>query len=43
MQTREELRQKGHNGSRETTCRERGKIPFSEGGGGNKHRFQTEI
>jgi hypothetical protein len=25
MQNREELRQKGHDGSRKTTCRERGK------------------
>jgi hypothetical protein len=35
MQNREELRQKGHDGSRKTTCRKRGKkLLFSEGGGG---------
>ncbi len=36
MQNREELRQKGHDGSRKTTCRERGeKYHFQKGGGGN--------
>jgi hypothetical protein len=34
MQNREELRQKGYNGNRETTRHERGKILFSEKGGG---------
>ncbi len=35
MQNREELRQKGHDGSRKMTCRERGKnIIFRRGGGG---------
>jgi hypothetical protein len=34
MQNREELRQKGHDGSRKTTCRERGKkYNFQKGGG----------
>jgi hypothetical protein len=33
MQNREELRQKGHNGSRKTMCRERGEnIIFRRGG-----------
>jgi hypothetical protein len=36
MQDIEELRQKGQNGSRKTTCRERGKnIIFRRGGGIN--------
>ncbi len=36
MQNREEFRQKGHDGSRKTTCRERGKnIIFRRGGGIN--------
>jgi hypothetical protein len=36
MQNREELRQKGHDRSRKTTCRERGKnIIFRRGGGIN--------
>jgi hypothetical protein len=36
MQNREELRQKGHDGSRKTTCPERGKnIIFRRGGGIN--------
>jgi hypothetical protein len=35
MQNREELRQKGHDGSRKTKCRERGKkYHFQKGGGG---------
>ncbi len=34
MQNREELRKKGHDGSRKTTSREGEKISFSEGGGG---------
>ncbi len=35
MQNREELQQKGHDGSRKTTCRERGKkYHFQRGGGG---------
>jgi hypothetical protein len=35
MQNREELRQKGHDGSRKMTCHEVGKIfSLSEGGGG---------
>jgi hypothetical protein len=42
MQNMEELRQKGHDGIKKTTCRKRGKISFSEGGG-DKYRFQTEI
>jgi hypothetical protein len=29
-----ELRQKGHDGSVKTVCREKGKISFLEGGGG---------
>jgi hypothetical protein len=34
MQNREELRQKGHDGSRKTTCRERGeKYHFQKGVG----------
>jgi hypothetical protein len=34
MKNMEELRKKGHDGSRKTKCRERGrKILFSEGGG----------
>jgi hypothetical protein len=34
MQNRKELRQKGHDGSRQTTCREKGKkYHFLEGGG----------
>jgi hypothetical protein len=46
MQNREELRQNGPDGSRETTCRERGeKISFSEEGGGEQipYRLRTEI
>jgi hypothetical protein len=36
MQNREELRKKGHNGSRKTTCRKRGKkYHFQKGGGIN--------
>ena len=36
MQNREQLRQKGHNSSRKTTCRERGKkYHFQKGGGIN--------
>jgi hypothetical protein len=36
MQNREELMQKGDNGSRKTTCRERGKnVIFRRGGGIN--------
>jgi hypothetical protein len=36
MQNREELRKKGHDGSRKTTCRERGKkYHFQKGGGIN--------
>jgi hypothetical protein len=36
MQNREELRQKGHDGSQKTTCRERGKkYHFQKGGGIN--------
>jgi hypothetical protein len=42
MQNREELRQKGPEGSRETTVARGEKISFSEGGG-NKYRFWTEI
>jgi hypothetical protein len=35
MQNREELTQKGHDGSLETTCHERGKkYNFQKGGGG---------
>ncbi len=36
MQNREDLRQKGHDGSRKTTCRERGKKYHFQKGGGNK-------
>jgi hypothetical protein len=44
MQNREELRQKGHDGSRKTMYRERWKkYHFQNGGGGDKYRFQTEI
>jgi hypothetical protein len=43
MQNREELRQKGHDGSRKTTCSERGKKYNFQKGGGNKYRFRTEI
>jgi hypothetical protein len=43
MQNREELRQKGHDGSRKTTCHERGKKHNFQKGGGNKYRFWTEI
>jgi hypothetical protein len=40
MQNREELRQKGPDGSQETTCREGGKnYHFQKGGGGNKYIF----
>jgi hypothetical protein len=36
MQNREELRQKGHDGSQKTTCPERGKkYNFQKGGGIN--------
>jgi hypothetical protein len=36
MQNREELRKKGHDGSRKMTCRERGKkYHFQKGGGIN--------
>ncbi len=42
LQNREELRQKGHNGSRKTMVCERGKnIIFRRGG--NKYCFPTEI
>jgi hypothetical protein len=35
MQNMEEIRQKGQNGSRKTTCRERGEnYHFQKGGGG---------
>ncbi len=34
MQNREQLRSKGHDGSQKTTCCKRGKISFSERGGG---------
>jgi hypothetical protein len=34
MQNRAELRQKGHDRRKNTTCRKRGKIFVSEGGGG---------
>jgi hypothetical protein len=34
MQTREELRQKGHDGSRKRHAARAGKISFAEGGGG---------
>ncbi len=41
MQNREELRQKGHDWSQKTTCRERGKkYNFQKGGSGNKYRFR---
>jgi hypothetical protein len=43
MQNREEFRQKGHDRSRKTTCRERGKNIIFRRGGGNKYRFQTKI
>jgi hypothetical protein len=37
MQNREELRQKGHDGSRKMTSRERGKkYHFQKGGGGEE-------
>ncbi len=34
MQNREELRQKGHDGSKKTTCCERGKKYYFQKGGG---------
>jgi hypothetical protein len=43
MQNMEELRQKGQNGSRKMTCRERGKKYHFQKGGGNKYCFRTEI
>jgi hypothetical protein len=44
MQNREELRQKDHDGSQKTTCRDWGKkYHFQKGGGGDKYRFRTEI
>jgi hypothetical protein len=42
IQNREELRQKGHDGSKKMTCCKRRKITFSEEGG-NKYRFRTKI
>jgi hypothetical protein len=36
MQNREELRQKGYDGSRKTMSREGEKISLSEGGGGGE-------
>jgi hypothetical protein len=42
LQNREELRQKSHDGSRKSTCRERGKkYHFQEGG--NKYCVWTKI
>jgi hypothetical protein len=42
LQNREELRQKGHHGSRTTMCHKRGKkYHFQKGG--NKYHFRTEI
>jgi hypothetical protein len=38
MQNREELRQKGHDGSLKTMCLEKGKKSFSEGGGDKYHQ-----
>jgi hypothetical protein len=43
MENREELRPKGHDGSRKMTCRERGENIIFRRGGGNKYRFRTEI
>jgi hypothetical protein len=43
MQNREQLRQKGHNSSRKTTCRERGKKYHFQKGGGGKYGFWTKI
>jgi hypothetical protein len=43
MQNREELRQKDHDWSLKTICRERGKKYHFQKGGGNKYRFWTEI
>jgi hypothetical protein len=44
FQNREELRQKGHDGSRKTMCRERVKNTYHfQKGGGNKYCFLTEI
>ncbi len=43
MQNREELRQKGPDGSRETTVAKGGKKYHFQKGGGNKYRFRTEI
>jgi hypothetical protein len=45
MQNREELKQKGHDGSKNTTCCERGKKYFFQKGGrinerGKKYHFQ---
>jgi hypothetical protein len=42
MQNREELKQKGHDESLKTTCRERGK-KYHFQNGGNKYHFRTEI
>jgi hypothetical protein len=43
MQNREELPQKGHDGSRKITCRERGKKYNFQKGGGINIVFGTEI
>jgi hypothetical protein len=43
MQKWEKLRQKGLEGSRKTTCRERGKKYNFHRGEGNKYHFWTEI
>jgi hypothetical protein len=43
MQNREELRQKGHNRGRKTTCRKRGENIIFRREGGNKYCFWTKI
>jgi hypothetical protein len=43
MQNREELRQKGYNGSQKTPCRGRGENIVFRRGEGNKYCFRTEI
>ncbi len=39
MRNRKEFRQKDHDGSQKTMCRKRGKLSFSEGGGGGDKYF----
>ncbi len=43
MQNRLNVRQKDYDGSRKTTCCERGKKYHFQKGGGNKYHFRTEI